>query len=314
MGAGDLGGAEIAIGYVTGGCAVRFYGKTKIFGIFGDPVEYAMSPVIHNAGYESEGLNCVYLPFNIKKGDIEAAIFSMRALGFTGASVTMPHKESVMPFLDEISGEAELIGSINVVYNNGSKLIGYNTDGDGFLRGLTECTGFNCEDKTILIFGAGGASKAIALTAALKKARKLYIVNRSPNKASDIAGMLNRKTNCICCGLGLDEKKYNEILPGVDLIINTTSQGMYGNESTIHKTIDWESIPKSAIVSDIVYRPLETPFLAAASASGLKTVTGEHMVLYQAALAYELWLDRKAPIDVMRNALNEALSIRRERQ
>lgn len=282
-------------------------GETKIFGIFGDPVAHSLSPAMHNAAFEYEGLNCVYVPFNVKNENLKEAVESIKALGISGINVTIPHKQGVMEYLDELSEDAKLIGAVNTIYNDGGKLIGYNTDGPGFIKSLEE-PGFSCEGKSALIFGAGGASRGISVALALSKIKDIYIVNRTLKRAEEIAEVVNNNTKAKAHIIEYVPERFGEIIQSVDLIVNTTSQGMHGNESGIQDLIDWESVNKDAVITDIVYRPLITPFLLEASRHGLKTVTGDNMLLYQGVLAYEIWLKRKAPVHIMKDILFECLT------
>lgn len=282
-------------------------GGTKVFCIFGDPVQYSMSPVMHNAAFEHENLDCVYVGFNVKKENLKEAVYGIRGLGISGISITMPHKQDIMQYLDGLSDDARLIGAVNTIHNENGKLTGYNTDGPGFLRGLEEA-GFKCQGKSALIFGAGGASRAIAVTLARNGIKHLYIVNRTLEKAEDIAALVKGNTKTSASIIEFVPERFNKVLPQVDLLINTTSQGMYGKVSELQDIIDWDVIDKKTVISDIVYRPEKTPLLFKAQQYNLTTVTGVNMLLYQAVMAYELWLNRKAPVNAMRKSLLEALA------
>lgn len=283
-------------------------GKTKIFGLFGDPVLHSLSPAMHNAAFEYEGLNYVYVPFNVKSDNLKEAVCSIKALGISGVNVTIPHKQGVMDYMDELSEEARLIGAVNTIHNDNGKLIGYNTDGRGFIRSLEE-SGFNCKGKSALIFGAGGASRGICVTLGLSDIEDIYIVNRTIERAEEIALAVNENTNARAHVVEYMPEKFGNILSSIDLVVNTTPQGMHGSESGIQNMIDWGSVNREAVISDIVYRPFITPFLLEATRSDLKVVTGDSMLLYQGVLAYEIWLKRKAPAHVMKDVLFERLTI-----
>jgi len=282
-------------------------GKTKILGIFGDPIEHSLSPEMHNAAFEYEGLDCVYVPFNVKSENLKDAVHGIKALGLLGVNVTIPHKQGIMEYIDDVSEDAKLIGAVNTIHNDNGKLIGYNTDGRGFIMSLEE-SGFSCQGKSVLVFGAGGASRGICVTLGLHNVKDIYIVNRTLKRAEEIAEVVNDNTKAKAHVIEFAPERFGEMIKSVDLIVNTTSQGMHGNESGIQDIINWESINKNTLISDIVYRPLITPFLLKAYRRGLKVVTGDNMLLYQGVLAYEIWLKRKAPVEVMKDVLFRRLT------
>jgi len=169
---------------------VEINGKTKTVALIGDPVEHSFSPFIHNYGFESNNLNMVYINHNVKKKDLKDAIMGIKALGYIGANITYPHKIDVINYLDEITKEAELIGAVNTIKNEDGKLKGYNTDGLGFVKSIID-SGHDIRNKNVMILGAGGGARSIAVEIASNKANSITIRNRSINKAKDICNMLN---------------------------------------------------------------------------------------------------------------------------
>lgn len=294
---------------------MKISGTTKLIGIFGDPVAHTLSPVIHNAAFESLGLDFVYVPFHVRPRELEAAVGALRALGMPGVNLTIPHKEKVIGYLDGVDEDASAVGAVNTVVNRGGKLTGYNTDGEGFLRSLTEETGFNPEGKKIIILGAGGASRGILASIVKRKPERVIVANRTLERAELLVKEFKEKFKGIKAdAVELDEATLGPGLKEADLLVNTTSIGMEvggqvggkgGGDSPLSFAI--ENLPDKAVVSDIVYRPIVTGLIKGAEERGLKTLRGLGMLVGQGALSFELWTGEKAPVHVMRQAALEAL-------
>lgn len=281
-------------------------GGTKVCGIFGHPVEHSFSPAMHNAAFKALGLDYTYVPFPVAPGNLQAAVASVKALGLTGVNVTIPHKEAVLPMLDEISGEAGLIGAVNTIVHRSGSLYGDNTDGRGFLRALREKAGFAPAGKTALILGAGGAARAVAVQLALAGASRLLLANRSEKRAGELADFVLKKTGVNAVVLPWPKGEY-DVLPGealleAELVVQTTSLGMHPNDS-VSPPLPFDRFRPGQVACDLVYNPVETLFLRRAGQTGATTVDGLGMLLYQGALAFELWTGVAAPVDVMREAL-----------
>jgi len=273
-------------------------GKTRVCAIIGDPVEHSLSPVMHNAAFKELGLNLVYVAFKVTRNGLEDAISGARSLGLRGLNVTMPHKTAVMSYLDESDSTAKAIGAVNTILNNHGKLIGYNTDGKGAMIALQE-NGISAEEKKMLILGAGGAAKAIAFQAA-QEIEELVILNRTSEKAEKLAELLRKNFGNKIRGGTLSVEVLKEELETTDILVNATSVGM-------HPDVNMSPVPSDLLrsdlcVMDIVYNPLETKFLADAKAVGAKVVSGIEMLLYQGAVAFEIWTNCLAPVDVMKEA------------
>jgi len=265
---------------------------TKICCLIGNPVEHSLSPLIHNAGYQALGINYVYLPLRVR--DIKQAIESIRGLGIRGVSVTMPHKTKAIKYIDRIDPLAEKIGAVNTIVNIGGVLTGFNTDCGGALKALEEVTALR--GKRAVLIGGGGAASAIAV--GLKaKGVELVVLNRTEDKARKLA----KKVNAEDSG-GLE--KLSEI-SSVDILINATSVGMSpkANESIIPKGL----LHNRLTVFDTVYNPRETRLLIEARERGCAIVYGYKMLLYQAAMQFELFTGRQAPLAAMESALTQAL-------
>ncbi len=276
-------------------------GKTRVCAIIGDPVEHSLSPVMHNAAFKELGLNLVYVAFTVTSTELKTAVLGAKSLGLRGLNVTMPHKNAVISHLDEVDSTAKSIGAVNTVLNNQGKLIGYNTDGSGAMIALQE-NGVYPEEKKLVLLGAGGAAKAIAYQAA-QDVEELVILNRTAEKAKKLAEALKSFGAKVKAGT-LSFEVLKQELPTTDILVNATSVGM-------HPDVDISPVPSDLLhfdlsVMDIIYNPLETKFLKDAKSAGAKVVSGIEMLLYQGAVAFEIWTNCPAPIEVMREAaLNE---------
>jgi shikimate dehydrogenase len=282
--------------------AHRMWSGTKVICVIGDPIDHSLSPRMHNAAFKHLGLNYVYVPFRVLKADLKYAVRGIRALNIRGFNVTIPHKVSIMKFLDEVDSTALKIGSVNTVVNEDGKLLGYNTDGLGFSEALRE-EGVNPEGKRVVLIGAGGASRAVSFYLA-GMCSKLTILNRTRSRAVKLARELT-SLGCKVYGKGLTTKSLEKELADCDLLVNTTSVGMYPNvgESPVPRNF----LRKDLVVFDIVYNPLETLLLSYAREIGAKAVDGVGMLVNQGAIGFKMWTGVEAPKDVMRRAVIESL-------
>jgi shikimate dehydrogenase len=272
--------------------------------VIGDPVGHSLSPLMHNAALEHLGLREKFSFEKIKvpRNGLPDFMTKTGMKEFTGLSVTMPHKEAIIPFIDSLSEEAGLIRAVNTVTLKGDELIGHNTDGPGCIRALG-AAGVTIKGRVVVVLGAGGAAKAIAVSLALEKAKKIFILNRNPTTAEDVAGTVRKISNIDVEAASLDS--IEEALADADILINATPVGMSG---TSPKTIvPRESIRRNMNVFDIVYEPIETQHLKDARRVGAKTIPGTEMLLHQGALQFKLFTGEDAPIDVMRAALKNHL-------
>ncbi|MDD4168674.1 MAG: shikimate dehydrogenase [Desulfotomaculaceae bacterium] len=288
----------------------RISGRTRVCGIFGYPVEHSFSPAMHNAAFSALGLNFVYVPFLVEPDNLSAAVEAVKTLGLTGVNVTIPHKQAVLPLLDETTEAAAVIGAVNTIVNQSGRLLGDNTDGKGFLRALEEKTGFTPTGKTILILGAGGAARAVAVQLALAGVKKVFLTNRSRERAELLAALLADKTTAVVEVVSWPGGKKNqrlvEMLRGIELVVQTTPIGMYPDEGSALSLPDGIFRP-GQIVCDLIYNPVETLFLKNARRAGATAINGLGMLLYQGVLAFELWTGVAAPVGVMRQALADSI-------
>jgi shikimate dehydrogenase len=278
---------------------------TQFCGVIGNPVEHSLSPAIHNAAFQKLGLNFVYLAFRVEA--IGDAIKGLRALGgFRGASVTIPHKVSVVPFLDDIDSTARQIGAINTILSVDGKLTGYNTDATGALRALRE-SGAPLKNETVVILGSGGAARAITFGLAAESGIGcLKLLGIEEKERMALAADLRAKTTMNVVDAYLDEATLQAVLPQARVLIHCTPIGMAPKigKSCVPATL----LHPGLTVMDIVYNPRDTQLLIDARTAGCRTIRGVEMFLHQAAAQFELWTNKPAPTDVMRAVLESRFS------
>lgn len=273
---------------------------TVMHGVFGDPIKHSKSPVMHNRAFRELGLNAAYAAFHVGPGRLKDAVAGIRALGFRGVNVTIPHKVEVMDYLDAIDEDARAIGAVNTIVNDDGKLTGFNTDGIGYVRSLREEAGFEVAGRKVLLLGAGGAARGVAYALAKEGAAAVYIANRTVSKAVDLAAAISPYAPAH----GMSFGDIADIRGEVDLIVNNTSVGMHPN---VNETpIDTSWFHDGLTVSDLIYNPPVTRLLREAEAKGAAIHGGLGMFIYQGAYAFEYWTGREAPVAVMRAAVLEA--------
>lgn len=254
----------------------------KLYAVIGDPIGHSMSPVMHNDLFSFYGVEADYLPFQVKPGNLKDAVNGFKAIGAGGFNVTVPHKSEIIQYLDEVDELARNIGAVNTVVNQGGRLVGYNTDGPGFLRGLT--TAFPAiTEKKILVLGAGGAAKAIYFTLAKEKPAVIDIANRTVERAINLIDECPYST--VSTAYSLDEA--GKHLEEYDLIVQTTTIGM--SPQVKEQPMDLKNLRPQTMVCDIIYNPLETLLLQDARQRGAQIQNGIDMFVFQGALAFEKW-------------------------
>jgi len=278
---------------------------SRLCGVIGDPIGHSMSPVMHNAAFDKLGLNYFYVPFRVKKEELGKAIAGMRALNIRGLNVTIPHKVTVIPLLDKLDLLAQRIGAVNTIVNDDGVLTGYNTDATGFLQTLIEKRG-EPKGKNVVILGAGGASRAISFILAERGAH-LVILNRllELDWAEELASRISRVFKKEVKALELNGENLAKVLAQADILVNATSVGMSPNSS--ETPVSPDLLRPSLTVFDIVYNPIKTRLLREAEAAGAKTISGIDMLVWQGALAFELWTGVKAPVQLMKEAAIKGL-------
>lgn len=281
-------------------------GKTKLCGLFGHPVKHTASPDMHNSAFEHLNLNYRYMAFDIEPENVKEAISSLKAIGFGGVNVTVPHKQAVCPYLDKISTEARLIGAVNTIEIKDGKLIGHNTDAYGFTQSLKTEGKTQIKNKTMFLFGAGGAGLAVAAGSALEGLKTLYIRELNSEQGNNLITRLNQNFPDLKTVYIKDTKDIAAAVTDSDFLVNATPLGLTESDPLI---VNEELLHKDLIVYDLVYNPKETKLLKAALAKGAKAISGMGMLLLQGAKAFEIWTGQKAPVAVMEKALRKKLNI-----
>ena len=262
-------------------------GKTIVCGIIGDPIEHTMSPVMHNAAFKTMGLDYIYIPFQVKSVVLRKAVEGIRGLNIRGMNVTVPHKVSILQFLDQLDPLAEKIGAVNTIVNNGGILTGYNTDAVGFLRALQE-KDVDPAGKRVLLLGAGGAARAIGCILAQEKAQ-LTILNRRQELfwAENLAQRLIKNYKADVNPGELTEENLQKAIAKADIVVNATIVGM--SPDTDQTPVPAEMLSANLTVFDIVYNPLQTELLREAKTAGAITISGLDMLVWQGAISFEKW-------------------------
>ncbi|OPH58645.1 shikimate dehydrogenase [Paenibacillus ferrarius] len=275
---------------------------TILYGVFGDPIRHSRSPIMLNRAFQEANINAVYAAFHVRPDELGDAVRGIRALGYRGINVTIPHKVEVMQYLDEIDEGAQIVGAVNTIVNENGKLIGYNTDGIGYVRSLLEETGIELTGKSVLLLGAGGAARGVAYALAKEGAGCIYIANRTKERAVELAETISVYTKAI--GLGLDE--LGEVVDGVQFVLNTTSAGMHPHVDEL--PMPTELLREHHLVSDLIYNPRITRLLREAEAKGARIHGGLGMFIYQGAFAFEYWTGTPAPVAAMRQVVEQSLA------
>jgi shikimate dehydrogenase len=275
---------------------------TILYGVFGDPIRHSRSPIMLNRAFQEAGINAVYAAFHVRPEELRDAVRGIRALGYRGINVTIPHKVEVMQYLDEIDEGARIVGAVNTIVNESGKLIGYNTDGIGYVRSLKEETGIELKGKSVLLLGAGGAARGVAYALAKEGARRIYIANRTKERALELAETISSYTEAI--GLGMDE--LGPVVDEVQFVLNTTSAGMHPHVDEV--PLPLEFLRSHHLVSDLIYNPRITRFLREAEARGARIHGGIGMFIYQGAFAFEYWTGTPAPVAAMRQVVEQSLA------
>jgi shikimate dehydrogenase len=273
---------------------------TGLVALLGHPVAHSLSPAIHNAAFASEGLDLVYLAFDVAPDYLPAAIEGLRRLGAVGANLTVPHKQSVLPLLDELDQQARAVGAVNTIVRREDRLLGYNTDVDGFLAALQAAWGRSVEGTSCLLLGAGGAARAVLAALTREGAAEVLVYNRTPIRAERLCAEAEGWSATLCRPVTRDD--LGRRAGDVDLIVNATSAGLgVVKESPLPADI----VTARHFVMDLVYGSEVTPFLEYAASRGARVLDGREMLVQQAARAFELWTGRRAPLLIMREQLEK---------
>ncbi len=275
-------------------------------GVIGYPLAHSVSPPFQQAAFDALKIKATYERWETPPGDLKKRIASLRNPKVYGANVTVPHKESVMALVDEVDVYAKEIGAVNTIVNKNGFLRGYNTDAPGFIQALSEDAGFDAKGKTVFILGAGGAARAVAIGLAKHGAQRIHIANRTAARTKELVASLKRAKCMKRCELV--SSTWGVVPPGAaDLIVNTTTVGMKHSGTEGQSPLLTQQLWPGLLVCDLVYNPQETPLLLMARHRGAQTLGGLPMLIYQGALAFEMWTGQKPPLDVMFAAARKAL-------
>lgn len=280
--------------------------KSELVACFGQPVAENPTGVMQEAAFAKAALDWRYLAIEVPPGQLAAAVQGARSMGFRGFNCTIPHKVAVIPLLDELSESASIIGAVNTVRRDGDRWLGENTDGKGFLRGLTHDAGRDPRGARVLLLGAGGAARAIATELLLAGAGHITVLNRTPERGAAMVADLAART-----GGSISFERWKDVHAAgadVDLLVNATSIGLFPDTDAM-PAIDLSSAPNHCLVCDAVFNPPTTRLLAAARERGLATLDGLSMLVYQGVIGFQLWTGADPDENVMRQALRSALDV-----
>ena len=273
---------------------MKIDGYTRLAAVVANPIKHSISPFIHNRAFEATNTNGVYLAWEVEANDLAETVANIRRYQMFGINLSMPYKEQVIPYLDQLSEEARLIGAVNTVVNREGTLIGYNTDGKGFFKSLPS---FKISKKRLVLLGAGGAAKAILAQAILDGVSQISVFVRS-SSMEKTRPYLEKIQNATGFRVDLfaleDVQDLQDSITQADLLVNATSVGMDGSSQPIPTSI---VLPEKLMVADVIYQPFETPFLKWARNQGNQSINGLGMLLYQAAEAFQLWTGKEMPTD-----------------
>ena len=273
---------------------MKIDGYTRLAAVVANPIKHSISPFIHNSAFEATNTNGVYLAWEVDATELAETVANIRRYQMYGINLSMPYKEQVIPYLDQLSEEACLIGAVNTVVNREGTLIGYNTDGKGFFKSLPS---FKISRKRLVLLGAGGAAKAILAQAILDGVSQISVFVRSSSmeKTRHYLEKIQNATGFRVDLFALEDiQELQDSITQADLLVNATSVGMDGSSQPIPTSI---VLPEKLMVADVIYQPFETPFLKWAKEQGNQSINGLGMLLYQAAEAFELWTGKEMPTD-----------------
>ena len=282
---------------------------TQRLGIIGYPIGHSISPIFQQAGLDHLGIDATYEKWEVTPEDVGDFVAGLRAPGTLGINITVPHKQAVIPFLDEVDEWATAAGAVNTIVNHDGHLTGHNTDGPGFLRALLVETGYDPSRTRALILGAGGAARGILLALVRGGVDSLVIANRTLERAETLA-QLSSDNGVGSEAISLSGDALTEAAASANLIVNCTTMGMSHGPDEHGSPISAAQIPATATVNDVVYTPLLTPILKEAAAAGATALGGLHMLVYQGVLSFQMWTGVDAPVDVMLAAATAEMTSR----
>ena len=280
--------------------------RAELVGVLGDPVDGNPTGVMEEAGFTHDGLNWRYITVKVLPEDLDAAMAGVRAFNMRGVNLTMPHKINVLKHMNELSEAARVIGAVNtVVCRADCTMFGENTDGKGFVQSLTDA-GIPLAGKAICLLGAGGAARSIGVECALAGAASITIINRNPMRGEALAGVIRENTRADACYTPWEGRA--RIPEGTDILINATCVGLHphGDECP---DVDFDGVKPGMVACDVIFNPVDTPFLTQCAQRGARTIDGLGMLVNQGAINYTLWTGLEAPRDVMYAKLREEFGV-----
>jgi len=279
-------------------------GKSCVYGILGDPVAHSLSPLMQNYALQHHHIDAAYLPFHVLPHDLAKAVAGLRAVNVAGFNLTIPHKETIIPLLDQVDSEARLIGAVNTVVNDRGVLVGYNTDSSGFIRAVEQELNFCPKGRTVLLLGAGGACRAAAVALAIAGAKSIIIASRDQSRgARVVADLVPHFATVLFSVTSFNSRNYLQALSVADLIVNATPVGLHGEDIDI---LPLDNIKSSALIYDMIYSFGETPFVKVARLGGFVATDGLGMLAGQGEDAFFLWTGVRLPTGFMRKFLKKS--------
>ena len=283
-------------------------GTTKLLGVIGDPIEHSLSPVMHNAAIAQMGVDYVYLALPVKPADLDVAIAGFNAINLVGFSITIPHKQAIIPLLSEVSPVAKGVGAVNTVWRTNTGWSGTNTDVEGFIAPL-QAYNRDWSQTTSVILGHGGAARAVVVGCAQLGCTEIHVVGRNLQKVSQFQQSWENASLPVTLKVHLWEE-LPQLLPQADLVVNTTPVGMYPHvEQSPVDAVMMQGLRQDAIAYDLIYTPNPTQFLRQAQQQGAITIDGLEMLVQQGAAALKIWLGQTPPVDIMRQSLQQHLGL-----
>jgi shikimate dehydrogenase len=283
-------------------------GTTKLLGVIGNPIEHSLSPVMHNAAITALGVDYVYLALPVNAADLSVAIAGFKAIGLVGFSVTIPHKQAIVPLLSEVSAVAKDVGAVNTVWRTDKGWSGTNTDVEGFIAPL-QAYNRDWSQTTTVILGHGGAARAVVVGCTQLGCTKIHVVGRNKQKLSAFEQSWLDSSLPLTLDIHLWEQ-LPELLSQADLVVNTTPVGMHPHvEESPIDAVAMQALKENAIAYDLIYTPNPTQFLRQAKQQGAITIDGLEMLVQQGAAAFKIWLGQTPPVDIMRQSLQKYLGL-----
>ncbi|HWP95951.1 MAG TPA: shikimate dehydrogenase [Syntrophomonadaceae bacterium] len=280
---------------------MRIDGTTVLLGLIGNPITHSYSPLLHNAVLDHLGLNAVYVPLQYSHQYLQEAVTALRCSNFKGVNVTIPFKEAVVPYLDELSGDAADCGAVNVIQHDHGRLIGHNTDGQGFLAALRAAR-VPIRGR-VLFIGAGGAARSLGFALARAGVSEITLLDTNRERAHNLAQLIEERTTCSSTGNLMQREHFKEAAVNADLIVNCSPVGMHPHvdESPVD-ALDF--VPRDTVLCDLVYNPTCTRFLAMGQQHGFQVLNGLAMFIHQAALTMQILLGIDPPLEFMEEVMS----------